>query len=93
MLSSTSTIREISGADVLGRASTQLDTVTSLKIAMGAEYARKIRAEAGDVSKMERRKHQITSLYHQAKMAELEMLDARASGQKSKAETARKYGW
>jgi proline-rich protein PRCC len=40
-----------------------------------------------------KRKHQITSLFHAAKAREAEYGAARAAGQKSKAETAAKYGW
>ena len=49
-----------------------------------------------DPSKLAKRRHQIGSLYHQAKQMELEQLDARgaaAGGSKTKAETHRKYGW
>ena len=44
-------------------------------------------------SKMAKRKHQITSLFHAAKAREAEYGAGRAAGQKSKAETAAKYGW
>ena len=37
--------------------------------------------------------HQIGTLFANAKLQELEMLEKRASGMKSKAETAGKYGW
>lgn len=42
---------------------------------------------------MAKRRHQIGSLYHYAKQKELEQLESRAQGSKSKAETQRKYGW
>lgn len=37
--------------------------------------------------------HQIGTLFHNAKMRELELLENRAAGMKSKAETQGKYGW
>lgn len=46
-----------------------------------------------DPSKMAKRRHQIGSLYHYAKQKELEQLEQRSQGAKSKAETQRKYGW
>jgi len=65
-----------------------------LRIAMGADYEKKVRAEAGPApSREERRKHQIRSLYYDAKMAELEMMDMAAKGGAGKANTAAKYGW
>lgn len=66
----------------------------SARTALGAGYEARLRREAGpDPSKLARRKHQIGSLYHSAKLQELEALEKRTSGMKSKAETQRKYGW
>ena len=42
---------------------------------------------------MAKRKHQITSLFHQAKLQEAQYMDARTAGMKSKAQTQAKYGW
>jgi proline-rich protein PRCC len=50
-------------------------------------------AAGGDPSKMAKRRHQISSLYHYTKQKELEQLEVRAAGSKTKAETQRKYGW
>ena len=44
-------------------------------------------------SRKHKSKHQIGSLYHQAKLAELQDLETRASSAKTKAESKRKYGW
>ncbi|PNH04046.1 putative calmodulin-like protein 2 [Tetrabaena socialis] len=44
-------------------------------------------------SKLAKRKHQIGTLLFNARMQELEQLEKRTAGQKSKAETAAKYGW
>jgi proline-rich protein PRCC len=66
-----------------------------LRAALGTGYAAAIRAEAApfEGDKMAKRKHQIGTLFHNAKMKELEILENRASGMKSKAETQGKYGW
>ena len=42
---------------------------------------------------MAKRKHQIGTLFHAAKLKELEILEGKAAGMKSKAETQGKYGW
>mmetsp|Transcript_24738 Transcript_24738/g.58878 ORF Transcript_24738/g.58878 Transcript_24738/m.58878 type:complete len:360 (-) Transcript_24738:112-1191(-) len=66
----------------------------ALQNAFGPQYQAQLRKEAGDKgSKLARRKHQIGTLYHDVKMAEIEMLENRTKSQKSKAETAAKYGW
>lgn len=46
-----------------------------------------------DPTKLAKRRHQIGSLYHYAKQKELEQLEQRSQGAKSKAETQKKYGW
>ena len=62
--------------------------------AFGPQYQAQLRKEAGAKgSKTARRKHQIGTLYHDMKITELEMLEKRTGSQKSKAETAAKYGW
>jgi proline-rich protein PRCC len=42
---------------------------------------------------MAKRKHQIGTLFHNARMNELKLMEQKAAGIKSKAETAGKYGW
>ena len=67
---------------------------TAAETAFGPQYKAQLRKEAGDKgSKTARRKHQIGTLFHESKLAELDMLEKRSTGQKSKAETAAKYGW
>lgn len=64
------------------------------QMAFGPQYAAQLRKEAGAKgSRIARQKHQIGTLYHDMKLAELDMLEKRTSSQKSKAETAAKYGW
>lgn len=44
-------------------------------------------------SKIHRRKHQIGALYFDMKQNEMNLLDRRAKGNLTKAETQAKYGW
>ncbi len=57
--------------------------------------AAQLRADAkpfeGD--KTAKRKHQIGTLFYNAKMKELEILEGKAAGFKAKAESKGKYGW
>ena len=66
-----------------------------MRSALGSDYAQQLRAQAAPHagSKLARSKHQIGTLFANAKLRELEVLENRASGMKSKAETAGKYGW
>ena len=43
-------------------------------------------------SKRQKQRHQINSLYHQARVTELQDMEKKLQGTKSKAETAAKYG-
>jgi proline-rich protein PRCC len=62
--------------------------------AFGPDYEAKLRAAAGDKpSDVARRKHQIGSLLHDAKLMELKALEGRISQTKSKQQTRAKYGW
>ncbi|WIA38429.1 hypothetical protein OEZ86_001754 [Tetradesmus obliquus] len=78
----------------------QREAAQGMRAALGADYAVKLRAEAAPHtgSKLARSKHQIGTLFANAKLRELELrelevLENRAAGMKSKAETAGKYGW
>ncbi|KAI8471887.1 MAG: hypothetical protein J3K34DRAFT_416019 [Monoraphidium minutum] len=66
-----------------------------MRAALGTGYAAQLRAAAApfEGDKMAKRKHQIGTLFANAKLKELEILENRASGMKSKAETQGKYGW
>ncbi|DBB10990.1 hypothetical protein WJX82_011459 [Trebouxia sp. C0006] len=64
------------------------------RTALGSDYELQLRSEAGPApAKLAKRKHQISSLYHHAKIRELELLEQRGQGIKTKAETQAKYGW
>lgn len=73
----------------------QREAAQGMRAALGTDYAAKLRAQAAphQGSKLARSKHQIGTLFANAKLRELEVLENRASGMKSKAETAGKYGW
>lgn len=73
----------------------QREAAQGMRAALGSDYAAKLRAQAAPHggSKLARSKHQIGTLFANAKLRELEVLENRATGMKSKAETAGKYGW
>jgi hypothetical protein len=88
--------KEISGAALRYMDPGSRAEADGIRSALGADYEGRLRADAakmGNVSKMARRRHQLSSLYVQAKEHELEQLEKRATGMKTKAETQRKYGW
>ena len=91
-VASGATIRSVSASGVLASASNEVDRTTAIKIAMGADYQAKIRTEAGSVSGKEKSRNQITSLMHQAKLNEVELMVGRTQG-RSKFEQGKKYGW
>ncbi|KAK9803561.1 hypothetical protein WJX73_010641 [Symbiochloris irregularis] len=78
---------------------TQMDAATreaanATRTAFGNDYEARLRSEAGaKPDKTARRKHQISSLYHAAKLKELETMEIKSQGLKTKAETQAKYGW
>ncbi|KAL4435571.1 hypothetical protein ABPG77_002534 [Micractinium sp. CCAP 211/92] len=87
-------IKEVHAEQIRYMAPGQRAEVNALRNAFGSDYEAKLRQEAGpDPTKLAKRRHQIGSLYHYAKQKELEQLEQRAQGSKSKAETQRKYGW
>lgn len=65
-----------------------------LQAAFGPQYAAKLKKEAGVKPEAGlRRKHQIGSLYYDAKVRELELYENKSKGMKSKSQTQGKYGW
>ena len=63
---------------------------------MGSEHAKRLQQETSgkqEPSKRQKQRHQINSLYHQARLTELQDMEKKAQGTKSKAETVAKYGW
>ncbi|BDA48901.1 probable proline-rich protein PRCC at C-terminar half [Coccomyxa sp. Obi] len=70
------------------------EAANAARTAFGPDYEARLRKEAGaQPDKLARRKHQISSLFYQSKMKELEVLETRTQGMKTKAETQAKYGW
>jgi hypothetical protein len=71
-------IKEISGASLRAMDPAQRAELAATRSALGADYEGRLRAEAGrvgDVSKRAKSKHQLSSLYVQAKEMELEQLE------------------
>jgi hypothetical protein len=88
--------KEISGAQLRYMDPGQKAELNALRSALGDDYEAKLKSDAakvGNVSKLAKRKHQLASLYVQSKEQELEDMEKRASGAKTKAETQKKYGW
>lgn len=89
-------IREISGASLRGHGSESIADTSGMRAALGDEYERKLRSEAarvGNVSKLAKRKNQLSSLFVNAKAQEIEQMEKQATGAKTKTETQKKYGW
>ena len=88
--------KEVSGARLRYMDPGQRAELNALRSTFGDDYENKLKSDAakvGAVSKLAKHKHQLASLYVQAKEQELEDMEKRTTGAKSKAETARKYGW
>ncbi|GIL54463.1 hypothetical protein Vafri_9994 [Volvox africanus] len=86
---------EINANDLTRMDPAAREAANSARDALGPEYALSLRRSATpfEGSKMARRKHQIGTLLFNARMQELDQMEKRTQGQKSKAETAAKYGW
>ena len=86
--------KEIKADDVKHMEPGKRAEADAFRNAFGADYEAKLRTEAGaQPSRLARSRHQIGSLYHQAKMAELKDMELRAQGAKHRAEAKRRYGW
>ncbi|CAL5222966.1 g5407 [Coccomyxa viridis] len=87
-------LKEVKQEDLTRMDIRKREAMNATRTAFGADYEANLRMEAGpNPEKLARRKHQISSLYHQAKMKELELLESKSQGIKTKAETQAKYGW
>ena len=90
-------MKEISGAALRSQGvSSSIADLSGMRAALGAEYENKLRSEAGrvgTVSKLAKRKNQLSSLFVAAKSEELDLIEKQALGMKTKAETQKKYGW
>ncbi|ESQ50529.1 hypothetical protein EUTSA_v10022749mg [Eutrema salsugineum] len=69
------------------------DQVKSTGIAFGPAYQPASSSSKGKVSKLHKRKHQITALFMDMKHKETELAERRSRGLLTKAETQAKYGW
>jgi proline-rich protein PRCC len=87
-------VLEVSAAQLTAGRDKLVATKSVTGLAFGDGYEAKLRAEAGmKPSDTARRKHQIGSLLHDAKMREIEMLEGRLTAMKTKRETQARYGW
>jgi len=88
------TVVEVSQAELTAGRERLAATKSVTGMAFGPEAEARLRAEAGaKPSDVQRRKHQIGSLLHDAKLQELKALEGRLQGMKTKRETMAKYGW
>ncbi|CAN8257627.1 unnamed protein product [Cochlearia groenlandica] len=71
----------------------RVDQVKSTGIAFGPAYQPASSSSKGKVSKLHKRKHQITALFMDMKHKETELAERRSKGFLTKAETQAKYGW
>ncbi|KAI5068347.1 hypothetical protein GOP47_0016692 [Adiantum capillus-veneris] len=68
------------------------DQLRTTGIAFGPAY-KPMATSKNKPSKLHRRKHQIGSLYYDMRQKETELMERRAKGYMTKAETQAKYGW
>lgn len=87
--------KEISADVIQAVAPHERAEVEAVRTAMGSEHAKRLQAAVSgqEPSKRQKQRHQINSLYHQARVTELQDMEKKLQGTKSKAETAAKYGW
>lgn len=88
-------LKEVSGASLQSVAPARRAEMEAVETALGSDYAKDLQASAKkhEPNKRQKQRHQINSLYHAARMTELQDMERKAQGTKSKAETAAKYGW
>lgn len=82
---------EVKQADLTGGAKLREDQIRTTGIAFGPAYQPV--SSKDKPSKLQRRKHQIGTLLQDSKAREMDLLDRRAKGNLTKAETQAKYGW
>ena len=88
--------KEINAAELRYMAPGQRAEINAMRSALGDDYEVRLKSEAakvGSVSQLAKRRHQLSSLYVQAKEQELEDIEKKVGGATKKAETKRKYGW
>ncbi|KAG1670170.1 hypothetical protein FOA52_000882 [Chlamydomonas sp. UWO 241] len=87
--------KEVSQASLRYVAPGQAAEQGGLASALGSDYANQLRAQAATCKGTGKanQKHQIGTLLHNAKMAEIDMLEGKSRGMKTKRETQAKYGW
>eukprot|EP00198_Chlamydomonas_reinhardtii_P008713 XP_001698050.1 predicted protein [Chlamydomonas reinhardtii] len=85
---------EVKAKDLTAMDPAAREAAKTAQDALGSEYAMALRRSAApfEGNKLAKRKHQIGTLLFNARMQELDQMEKRTVGQKSKAETAAKYG-
>lgn len=89
-------MKEISAEKLQAVAPHERAGLEAVRTALGSEHARELQAATAakhEPSKRQKQRHQINSLYHQAKVTELQDMERKLQGSKTKAETYAKYGW
>lgn len=81
---------EVKQADLTGGRKLREDQIRTTGIAFGPAYQPSSKDKG---SKIHRRKHQIGTLLQDSKAKEMDLLERRARGNLTKAETQAKYGW
>jgi proline-rich protein PRCC len=87
---------EVKAAALTAMTDAERAEVEAIRIALSTGYAKQLQedvAVGNEPTKLSKRKHQISSLYHQAKMHELQELEKKSQQVQSKAQTGAKYGW
>lgn len=87
-------VMEMSMQDIRKTKNPLNDTSTLTGLAFGEEHQKKMMAAAGaKPSMVHKQKHQIGSLYYDAKVKEMQIMEGRLQGVSQKAMAKQKYGW
>jgi hypothetical protein len=89
-------VKEISAAELQAVRPHERAAIDAVQTALGSEHAKVLQAATAakqEPTKRQKQRHQINSLYHQAKVTELQDMERKLQGSKTKAETHAKYGW
>jgi hypothetical protein len=89
-------VREISATALRSQGGGSGDVNSGTRGALGQEYEQKLRADAarvGSVSRLAKRKNQLSSLLVDAKAREIEQLEKSGAGKATRRATQQKYGW
>jgi pyruvate/2-oxoglutarate dehydrogenase complex dihydrolipoamide acyltransferase (E2) component len=88
--------KEINADELQRTAPHERSEIEALRAALGSDQAKQVQAataRGSAPSKRQKQRHQIGSLYFQAKANELQDMQRKQANNRSKAHTAAKYGW